>query len=130
MGAWSHTAFGNDDASDFVYEVEEDGMAAVLNAFEVIEHLKPDDYLEAPDASVAIAAAELVALAGGKPSADLPPQAAALTPKLTSDSALRERASAAVRRVLDYSELREQWLETKDFDAWKGGIADLLERLT
>ncbi|MEP7211061.1 MAG: DUF4259 domain-containing protein, partial [Alphaproteobacteria bacterium] len=111
MGAWSHTSFGNDDASDFIYEVEEDGQAAVLNAFEVIEHLKPDDYLESPDAAVALAAAELVAAANGKPPADFPETAAAVMAKVTSDPAVRQRATASVRRVLDYSELRELWLE-------------------
>jgi Domain of unknown function (DUF4259) len=130
MGAWSHTSFGNDDASDFIYEVEEDGHSAVLNAFEVIEHLKPDDYLEASDASVALAAAELVAAGAGKPPADFPPQAAALVPKLVADAALRQRAAAAVRRLLDYSELKELWQETNDFGAWKSSVADLLERLT
>jgi len=130
MGAWSHISFGNDDASDFVYEVEEDGQAAVLNAFEVVEHLKPDDYLEAPDACVAIAAAELVAAAGGKPPVDFPEQAAALLPKLTVDAGLRDRASAVVRRVVDYSELKELWQESSDFGAWKTTIVDLLERLT
>ena len=130
MGAWSHTSFGNDDASDFLHEVEEDGQPALLNAFEVIEHLKPDDYLEAPDACVALAAAELVAAASGKPPADFPPQPAALAPKLSADAALRERATAAVRRLLDYSELKELWQETNKFSAWKASVADLLERLT
>lgn len=130
MGAWSHTSFGNDDASDFIHEVEEDGQSAVLNAFEVIEHLKPDDYLEASDASVALAAAELVAAGSGKPPADFPPQAAALLPKLAADAALREAATGVVRRLLDYSELKELWQQTKDFGAWTSGVADLLERLT
>src|ERR1700754_4463477 len=122
MGAWSHTSFGNDDASDFVYEVEEDGQAAVLNAFEVIEFLKPDDYLEAPDAAVALAAAELVAAAGGKPPADFPEGASAVTKKLTVDGPLRARATAAVRRVADYSELKELWQESADFSAWKANL--------
>ena len=130
MGAWSHTSFGNDDASDFIDEVETDGQSAVVNAFEVIEHLKTDEYLEAPDACVALAAAELVAAAGGKPPSDFPPPAAALLPKLTADAALRDRATTAVRRLLDYSELKELWQETNDFGAWKASLADLLERLT
>ena len=129
MGAWSHTSFGNDDASDFVYEVKEDGQPAVLNAFEVIEFLKPDDYLEAPDAAVALAAAELVAAAGGKPPADFPEGAALAAKKLNVDGALRQRAAAAVRRVSDYSELKELWQDSVDFGAWKANLADLLERL-
>jgi hypothetical protein len=129
MNARSHTSFANDDASDFISEVEEDGQAAVLNAFEVIEFLKPDDYLEAPDAAVGVAAAELIAAASGKPPADFPEGAAAVTKTLNADAALRNRAAAAVRRIADYSELKELWQDSADFAAWKASLADLLERL-
>ncbi len=65
MDARSYTSFGNDDALDFVAEVEEDGMPA-----------------------------------------------------------------AAVRRVLDYSELKDLWADSKDFDKWRADVHGLLERLT
>jgi hypothetical protein len=129
MGAWSHTSFGNDDALDFIAEVEEDGEAAVANAFEVVNFLKPDDYLEAPDASVAIAAAELVAARGGKPPADFPPQAAAVVPRIKERTTHVADAIKAVRRILDYSELKELWAESQEFDKWRADVADLLERL-
>ena len=129
MGAWSHTSFGNDDASDFVYEVEEDGRAAVANAFEVVNFLPKDEYLEAPDASVALAAAELVAAAGGKPPKDFPEQAAAVVPKVTEHRVLRTDALSAVKRVLEKSELRELWAQTEHFDAWRAEVENLIERL-
>lgn len=129
MNAQSLTSFGNEDALDFIDEVKEDGQSAVLNAFEVVEFLKPDDYLCAPDARVAIAAAEFVAAVSGKPPAGFPPAAAALASKLSADGALRGRASAVVNRVLDYSELKELWLESPKFEGWKAAIAGLLERL-
>jgi hypothetical protein len=129
MGAWSYTSFGNDDALDFVYEVEEDGRSAIANAFEVVNHLSDDDYLEAPDACVALAAAELVAAAGGKPPADFPEQAAALVPKVTNASALRTEAASAVTRVLNNSELRDLWAEAEDFGKWRADVESLLERL-
>lgn len=130
MGAWSHTSFGNFDAADFLTEVEEDGEAAVANAFEVVNFLKPDDWLEAPDAAVAIAAAELVAAAALKPAPDLPAEATAVVAKVRSHSELKPEAVKALKRVLDYSELKEQWLETKDFAAWKGSVENLIERLS
>ena len=129
MGAWSHTSFGNDDASDFVYEVEEDGEPAVSNAFEVVNFFKPDDYLEAPDACVALAAAELVAARGGRPPEDLPEQAAALVSKISDHNALKAAALKAVQRVLRKSELRDLWSEAEDFDKWRADVEDLLERL-
>jgi Domain of unknown function (DUF4259) len=129
LGAWSHTSFGNDDASDFVYEVEEDGVPAVANAFEVVNHFPADGYLEAPDACVALAAAELVAAAVGKPASDFPEQAAALMPKIQNVRALRSEATAAVTRVLNNSELRELWAEADDFGKWRADVENLLERL-
>ena len=129
MGAWSHTSFGNDDASDFIYEVEEDGAPAVANAFEVVNHLSADDYLEAPDASVALAAAELVAAAGGQPPANFPEQAAAVVSRISNHRALRGDALSAVKRVLKNSELRELWSEAEDFDKWRAEVEGLIERL-
>ena len=129
MGAWSHTSFGNDDAMDFIAEVEEDGEPAVANAFEVVNFLKPDDYLEAPDASVAIAAAELIAASGGKPPADFPESAQAVVNKIKSADVYRAEATKALRRILDYSELKELWSEGSDFDKWRADVQDLIERL-
>jgi hypothetical protein len=129
MGAWSHTSFGNDDALDFIAEVEEDGEPAVANAFEVVNFLKPDDYLEAPDASVALAAAELVAARRGKPPADFPPQAAALVERIKDHRTLSEEAIKAARRVLDYSELKDLWAEGAEPDKWRADVLNLIERL-
>ncbi len=129
MGAWSHTSFGNDDASDFIGEVAEDGQAAVENAFEVVNFLKPDGYLEAPDACVALAAAELVAAAGGQPPTDFPEHAAAVVGTIKDDRALRGEAIRAVTRILGSSELRDLWAETEDFGTWRADVEGLLERL-
>lgn len=130
MGAWSHTSFGNDDAMDFIAEVEEDGEAAVANAFEVVNFLKPDDYLEAPDACVALAAAEVVAARAGKPPADFPDGAKAVVGKIKSAETHRAEATKALRRILDYSELKDLWSEGSDFDKWRADVQDLIERLT
>lgn len=130
MGARSYMSFGNDDALDFVAEVEEDGMPAVANAFEVVRFLGQDAYLEAPDACVALAAAEFVAAAHGRPPADFPPAAAALVGKISRDQSIRDEAAAAVKRVLDYSGLKDLWADSKDFDKWRADVHALLERLT
>jgi hypothetical protein len=129
MGAWSHTSFGNDDALDFIAEVVEDGEPAIANAFEVVNFLKPDDYLEAPDASVALAAAELVAARCGRPPADFPPQAAAVVARIKDHRTLSGEAISAIKRILDYSELKELWAESQEFDKWRADVHDLLERL-
>jgi hypothetical protein len=129
MGAWSHTSFGNDDALDFIAEVEEDGEPAIANAFEVVNFLKPDDYLDAPDASVALAAAELVAARVGKPPQDFPDSAKAVVNRIKSADIHRAEAIKAARRILDYSELKDLWAEGEEPDRWRADVLDLIERL-
>ena len=63
MGAWGCGSFENDDAVDWVYEFESSGVAAVASALEHVSSIAEDEYLEAPEASAAIAAAEIVAAA-------------------------------------------------------------------
>jgi Domain of unknown function (DUF4259) len=63
MGAWGHGSFENDDAADWVHEFELQGASAVVPAQESVSKIPEDEYLEAPEASVAIAAAEIVAAA-------------------------------------------------------------------
>jgi hypothetical protein len=61
MGAWSHESFGNDDACDFAATITEtDDLSAVDEILEAVMQVG-SGYLEAPEASQAIAAAEAVA---------------------------------------------------------------------
>jgi len=61
MGAWSHESFGNDDACDWVAQLEEcNDLSFVESTLDALLAVG-DDYLEAPEASQAIAAAEVVA---------------------------------------------------------------------
>jgi hypothetical protein len=129
MGAWSHTSFGNDDALDFVAAVAEEGEFAITTAFEDVNLLAAGDYLEAPVASMAIAAAEFVAAACGRPPEDFPEDAVLALPLIRNKLALKPAAVKAVSRVLDSSELRDLWADVEDFDKWRADVGDLLERL-
>ena len=129
MGAWGTGAFDNDDASDWVYELEKDGVAAIDSALR--------DAIEAPDLSGptdvnAIAAAEVVAAALGRPvpdlRADIAERAHALAKDVTPDHAAHARS--AVERVLAGSEVAELWGETGDDAEWRGLAQDLIQRLT
>ena len=65
MGAWSHEPFGNDDANDWAYELEDtEDLSHIEAALDVV--LDSDGYLEAPEASCAIAAVEVLAKLLGK----------------------------------------------------------------
>jgi len=60
MGAWGVLAFDNDEANDWAYDlVEADDLSLVESAFDMVA--AADDYLEAPDASNALAACEVLA---------------------------------------------------------------------
>ena len=129
MGAWGTAAFDNDDASDWVYELEKDGIAAVDAALK--EALGPGE-LETPTDVNAIAAGEVIAAALGRPVAglreDILELATALTPSITPEHATRART--AIERVLAGSEVAELWGETDDEDEWRGLVLDLIQRLS
>jgi hypothetical protein len=79
----------------------------------------------------AIAAAEVVAAAVGRPSSGLPDSAARWVARHPGAvrAAVRAKALAAVRRVADRSETRELWHGSGDFDEWRAMIDDLSDRL-
>jgi hypothetical protein len=68
MGAWGFQAFENDDALDWLEELEVGGAEVVRQGLNAVA----DGYIEAPDGSVAVAAAEITAAAQGIPHGDLP----------------------------------------------------------
>ena len=66
MGAWGIGHFDNDDAGDWVWELEDSkSLAPVASAIATVE--ASPDYLESPDACVALAAAETIAASLGNP---------------------------------------------------------------
>src|SRR5687767_6352150 len=111
MGAWGSGSFENDDALDWVTGLADDSSDAVREALAPIASAG-DEYLQAPDCSMAIAAAEAVAAARGHPNNALPEEVAgwaAKKPVVTPD--LVELARAAVDRILNNSELKDLWDE-------------------
>src|SRR4051812_34261367 len=67
MGAWDATSFGNDHANDWAYDLEKANDLSYIDATlkKILD--AGDDYIEAPDAEEAIAAAEVVAWLRGRP---------------------------------------------------------------
>ena len=133
MGAWGFGSFDNDDAADFLSEVTDSGDVSLLR--EVIANvLSSTEYVEAPDASQAIVAAEVVAAALGRPTA-----AAQQEEKLSGwlkrvrpdvDASLVAEASDALTRILaPNSELRELWEDSDDFAEWRASVAELRQQL-
>ena len=131
MGAWGAGPFENDDAGDWVWELEDDTDATVITAaLGAVIDTGAGEYLEAGDANNAVAAAEIVASARGRRHPGLPTEA---TVWLDAHAGLVDRelidlARRAVTRVAESSEARDLWDEAGDTE-WGPYIADLITRL-
>jgi len=90
-------------------------------------------YLEEPDASEAIAAAEVVAALKGRPCDALSefPEVLVWIEEHTDwvNVKLIRDAASAVERVRTASELRDLWSQSEEFPAWAAQLDDLLSRL-
>ena len=129
MGTWGLGNFDNDDAADWLYELEQSSdLAFVTSSLEQI--LRSDEYLEAPTCCNALAAAEIVAALNGKPATDLPDKAKAwVAGKASPPADAVTKAKNALQRVRGESELRELWEESEELDAWAKVLDDLDSRL-
>jgi hypothetical protein len=137
MGAWGSGPFENDDALDWVWELQESKGTKLLGAViaKVNKAIAAGKYLEAPEGTQAQAAGEVVAAIMGRPAKNLPD---GVTEWLSNsapkpDAQLATEAAKAVQSVATYedSELRQLWEEAnpKDSAAWKASMEDLLTRL-
>lgn len=133
MGAWGTGVFENDEASDWVFTLdEEEGVETLRPTLMAAADLLglTEEILEEPAGSEALAAAEVVAALLGKPSADLPEEVLEWVKGKEFGSELASMAQSAVKVVLTNSELKELWQETDEFTAWKNVLTNLKGRLT
>jgi hypothetical protein len=134
VGAWGAGNFENDDAADWLAEFERNGVAAVVSALDRVCTLGDDEYLEAPDASAAVAAAEIVASARHDDPSSIPESARTA---LSNDrdalgkAHLLELARRAIDRILKQSELKGLWedAEGPEREVWFTGMERLSSRL-
>lgn len=129
MGAWGHEPFANDDALDWLSNL--DDAVEWTPVTESISRFRLDvDYPEAPECSEAIAAAAVVAAGCDRQKDALPEEVesflsiVALPPR-----ELRVRVLDALQRIETRSELRDLWAETELFDNWCQTIVDLKKRI-
>ncbi len=130
MAAKETGNFANSDASDWLYELEEsDGPDALKEAFKAISS---NGYPESSDCCIALAAAEVVAAAKGKPSPDLPEDVRKWLENqenLNTIAALAKSASTAVNKISSKSELRDSWEESDSWHEWQQEVEGLRRRL-
>ena len=131
MGAWGPGVFENDDAADWVWELEDDEDGSVIEAaLSAVVDTPRGEVVESGDASNAIAAAEIVATAVDNATTTLPTEATEWIKRnaqLVSPE-VRDLARRAVTRIGTASELKDLWEDTGD-SAWAEAVSALQKRL-
>ncbi|USD66406.1 DUF4259 domain-containing protein [Vibrio sp. SCSIO 43136] len=137
MGAWSQGNFGNDIASDWVWELEKSkGLDFLLSP--ILAVLNNSEYVEADTCCEALAASEVIAASFTRDYSLIPEEARdwlnrkqgwlfGSTPKITSEHA--KLALDAVRKISSDSELLELWEESSEDGEWKGVQNALIAKL-
>lgn len=134
MGTWSVDPFGNDDAADWAYELEEaEDIEPIQAAIEAVLEAG-DEYLEAPDAAIAIAAIDVLGRLMGRAgesstyteAIDTWVEKVDIVPE---EEVLYQALQALDRIVAENSELRELWEESDDFEAWNASMQSLRSRI-
>lgn len=150
MGAWAAGNFENDAAMDWIGDLRESGDASAVRTAlcQVMEQSTPkqssfvgrllgrrpvEPYLEAPVASEALAAAEIVACWLGHPLPTLPDGVAEWVRNHSNEFSPEfvQLARQAVTTIKTKSELKDLWDEGDAATAaeWRTVIADLERRL-
>jgi len=132
MGAWGAGPFENDDALDFLGELS--GLTAdeLASRLEAALAVPAQGYLELPEASAAIAAAGLIAVARGGAFDSLNEEVVELaqTGAVRDGARLRDLALTALARVTgESSEWQELWSESGSSAEADAMIADLRSAL-
>ena len=129
MGGWGYGCFENDDALDWLSNDFEgsDDYSVVSDALRHVADLDEDEYLEMREVGAALAAAEVLAAAMGRPSTDLPSEIAEWVDRhpLDDSQEFLPAALKAVERVGRNSEFQGNWTAPDGEAKWQGVIADL-----
>ena len=131
MGAWGTGPFDNDDAGDWVYELEEAGDLGFLRET-LATALGAGDYLEMPDGNNAVAAAAVVAACLDGSHDGLPEDVVAwlgATPEPATAADARLAVRALDRVTGSGSETAELWAESPSGAEWSAGVGRLRHRL-
>ncbi len=134
MGAWSYEPFGNDDACDWASQL---GRSHDLTLIEItldVVLAVGSEYLEAPEASEAIAAADAIARLRGRfgqrDSYSELVDAWAREVKVQPSEALMTKATRVLDRIIsEPSELLELWQESDEGEMWLAAVRALKARI-
>jgi hypothetical protein len=127
VGTWGTGSFENDDAKDWLAELGTIAPEDLTQIF--VQAADNPSYLDAPAASIVVAAAEVLALHSS--ANGVPPEIAKWAAKNPQPSPpeLKALAVRALDRVRRNSELKDLWLEADGLNDWIAAIQDLQTRL-
>jgi len=128
VGAWGTGSFENDYAADWLTELGTITPDDLTRTF--AQAIDNPGYLEAPAASVVVAAAEVVAALISSPAAGVPEEIVKWTKnRHAATPELKALALRALDRVRKNSELKDLWLEADGLNDWTAAIQDLQTRM-
>ena len=125
MGAWGHGSFDNDDAQDWLFELTESADGQALEA--AVTAVDSDEYLEATECNIALAAAEIVAAIHLGDDENLPEEVRAWVEENDIGVSTEQvsAAAVAVAKIRLDSELQELWEDSEEYDAWVALVSNL-----
>lgn len=128
MAGWGTGSFENEDAQTWLGQLK---SLSLEDLKQIFVHADQSDYLEERDASVVIAAAEVLAAMKGAPHEKLPREITAWTAgnKAASSPDLNDLAGQAVEKVRRNSELKDLWHQAEGLNEWTTALQDLQTRL-
>jgi hypothetical protein len=138
MPGWGTGSFENEDAQNFLGRLNSLGVDDLRV---ILARADQDAYLDAPESSLTVAAAEVVAAlvvsANGMAAsegASSPAVPLQIADWITKNHAgvppdLVDLARRAVEKVRTNSELKDLWLEAEGLNEWSAALRDLEQRL-
>jgi hypothetical protein len=132
MPGWGTSSFENEDAQKFLGQLKSLGVEDLRPI--LIRAADQEDYLEAPESGVAVAAAEVVAAMVLTSKGKTLPLAVPRQlmewlqvnkKKIVAPLDLVDLARRAVERVRTRSELKDLWLEAEGLNEWSTALRDL-----
>jgi len=128
MAGWGTGSFENEHAQNWLAQLSQLTMDDLT---EMLRRANESEYLAAPEASAVVAAAELIAAAGGAPGIILPREISDWIARVEGSPSTNFRgiAGQAVDKVRRNSELRDLWLQADGLNEWSAALRDLESRL-
>jgi hypothetical protein len=133
MPGWGTGSFENEDAQSFLGRLHSLGIEDLR---QILARAADQDYLEASESGIAVAAAEVVAALVAVAKEET---ASLSTPRQIFDWIRKSKAAAppdlvdlarrAVERVRSNSELKDLWLEAEGLNEWSAALRQLEAKL-